>query len=420
MKVLWLCNIVLPDFSQEFGIKRNVAGGWMTGMLHELEKMKGIEVSLCFPIYDPVRLKEGECRGHRYYTFLCSSRDAYTSKMTELFEIILEKSKPDIVHIWGTEYPHTTSMVKACKNYGILEKTVINIQGLISVCAQHYLADIPEKYRCLRPKSGNSINEDRDLFEKRGQYEIESLKTVKHVIGRTDWDRACVEAINPDVQYYDCDEILKSIFYEYMGKWRYEKCQKYSIFVSQASYPIKGFHYLLQALPVIINRYPDTHVYVAGQNIFEEKKSNSYIFYVNDLMEKLNLYEHISFLGKLCEKEMVKQYLRANVFVLPSSIENSPNSLNEAMIIGSPSVVSYVGGICNRVETGIDVFLYPHNEPALLAHYVCVFFENKDNICKKFSLKGTKKIKEKINPKMNVEKNVKIYKNILAHYQEQG
>lgn len=58
------------------------------------------------------------------------------------------------------------------------------------------------------------------------------------------------------------------------------------------------------------------------------------------------------------EKQMVQQYLSANVFVLASAV-NSPNSLNEAMITGTPCIASYVGGIGNRMRMGEDGFLYP-------------------------------------------------------------
>lgn len=63
----------------------------------------------------------------------------------------------------------------------------------------------------------------------------------------------------------------------------------------------------------------------------------------------------------LDEKQMVQQYLNANVFVLASAVENSPNSLNEAMITGTPCIVSYVGGIGNRMRMGEDGFLYPQD-----------------------------------------------------------
>ena len=67
MKILWLCNIVLADFCEEFGFKKNMAGGWMTGMLHELKNK--VEIGLCFPIINPLCVKDGILEQHKYYSF---------------------------------------------------------------------------------------------------------------------------------------------------------------------------------------------------------------------------------------------------------------------------------------------------------------------------------------------------------------
>ncbi|MCI9141203.1 MAG: glycosyltransferase [Lachnospiraceae bacterium] len=413
MKVLWLCNIVLPDFSQEFGIKKNPIGGWMTGMLHELEKREDVDISLCFPIYDPNRKKDGEYNGHKYYTFLSKDVEKYDNEMINVFQKILEVSNPDIIHIWGTEYPHTRAMLMACKSRGILDKTVVNVQGLAFICATHYLSGIPEDYQTLKIEGHTSIKEKQEEFEQQGIHEIESLKMIKHVIGRTDWDQACVKAINPQVQYHVCNEILRDIFYEYKGRWKFETCQKYNIFVSQASYTIKGFHYLLKALPIVIRQFPETHVYVAGRDMLNSEQIDSYGLLIKSLIEELNLEGVISFLGKLDGKQMVEQYLKANVFVSASMIENESNSLSEAKILGVPSIASYVGGVCNRVESGKDGFLYPYDEPALLAYYICKVFENKDKLCEKFSFHSVESIMRYINPKINSAKNLEIYRKIL-------
>lgn len=413
MRVLWLCNIVLPDFSQEFSIKKNVFGGWMTGMLHQLERLEAVDISLCFPIRDKSRMRDGIYKGHPYYSFLCDmSALTYDAGLVAAFENILERSHPDVIHIWGTEYPHTTAMLTACKNKGILKKAVINIQGLVSVYAKHYWADIPGEFITLKFENGTSIEEDYIQFEEHGKCEIESIRLAGHVIGRTDWDRACTEAIHPGTQYHFCDEILRDIFYEYAGRWEYSKCRKHCIFVSQASYPIKGFHYLLQALPIVLQRFPDTQVYAGGPDMLDRRHTSPYGEYLAELIEHLRLGEHVSFLGKLDEAQMVQQYLEANVFVSPSSIENSPNSLREAMLIGTPSVVSYVGGAYEQVDFYENGFLYPHNEPALLAYYICRVFENKNSLCTSISENSVKKILKANDPDENARKTLDIYKEI--------
>ena len=416
MRILWLCNLVLPDFSGEFGIKKSSLGGWMTAMLHELKKRDELEISLCFPIYDKNRLKDGVYNGHRYFTFLFDSPETCSVNMVQSFERILEEAQWDIIHIWGTEYAHTLAMMKACSNLGILNKAVINIQGLAFMVAKHYRADIPGEYWTSKESNGISMEEEQQAYERRGQCEIESIEKAQYVIGRTDWDRACVEAVNPYIHYFFCGEILREDFYRYAGTWRYESCQKYSIFVSQASYPIKGFHYLLYALPNIIRQYPDTQVYVAGSNILT--RNEAYAVYLITLIEQFDLKDRIIFLGMLSAEQMIQYYRRANVFVSASVVENESNSLHEAQIIGVPCVGSYVGGAYNRISHETEGFLYPYDESVLLGYYVCKLFANADDLCMKFSLNSVKKIQQFINPKKNSDRMAEIYKKILMDVKE--
>ena len=67
---------------------------------------------------------------------------------------------------------------------------------------------------------------------------------------------------------------------------------------------------------------------------------------------------------------MKQQFLSANVFVLPSTIENSPNSLGEGMLLGVPCVSSLSGGVATMMEHNKEGFIYQSTAPYMLAHYV--------------------------------------------------
>ena len=159
------------------------------------------------------------------------------------------------------------------------------------------------------------------------------------------------------------NETLRSNFYT--GHWEREKCIPHSIFLSQGDYPIKGLHYMLLALPQILKRYPDTEVYVAGNSLTaygtlkEKLKISAYGRYLRKLLKEGHLEDKVHFLGKLSAAQMKEQYLRSHLFVCPSSIENSPNSLGEAMLLGIPCVSAEVGGIASIFTGGEDGILYP-------------------------------------------------------------
>ena len=73
---------------------------------------------------------------------------------------------------------------------------------------------------------------------------------------------------------------------------------------------------------------------------------------------------------------MKHEYLQSNLFICPSSIENSPNSLGEAQILGVPCLASYVGGVPDMMK-GNEDNLYRFEEVDMLAEKVCRVFGNK-------------------------------------------
>lgn len=111
-----------------------------------------------------------------------------------------------------------------------------------------------------------------------------------NIIGRTTWDKACAHFIAPESRYYFCNENLRSVFY-YGSQWEYEKCNKYQIAISQAGYPIKGLHKVIEAVALLCNEFPDIKVKVGGANIFEGNwiKGNSYGIYIRQLLKKYNI-----------------------------------------------------------------------------------------------------------------------------------
>ena len=97
------------------------------------------------------------------------------------------------------------------------------------------------------------------------------------------------------------------------------------------------------------------------------------------MIYSLKLEDRVCFVGNLNAETMKQEYLRSNVFVCPSSIENSPNSLGEAQILGVPCVCSYAGGIPNMMK-GYENHLYRFEETAMLAMKICNIFNMKSEV----------------------------------------
>lgn len=391
MNILWIVNIQLPEASLMMNEKPNPFGGWLVNLSQILAQNEDVNLHIAFPKKGLEDIEVLKGRRITYYTFSpIKVNDFNKIKYNKQFEKIIKNIQPDIIHIFGTEYPHTISMVNTANKLGV--KTVISIQGLVSVIAKHYMSNIPNRIQnrfTLRDfiKQDN-LRQQQKKFEIRGNFEIEAISKVKYVIGRTDWDKACTTQINPKINYYFCNEILRDEFYKHV--WDLNKCEKYSIFVSQGQYPIKGLHYVLEAMPLILKEYPEAKLYIGGYDITksdtlkEKIKISSYGKYIKELISKYEMHNKVIFTGLLDEKQICERYLKSNAFVCPSAIENSPNSLGEAMILGIPCVASYVGGIPNMLKDKEEGFLYQSDAPYMLAYYICEIFRNQE-LALKFS-----------------------------------
>ena len=116
------------------------------------------------------------------------------------------------------------------------------------------------------------------------------------------------------------------------------------------------------------------------QGFYNKIKLGGYQIYLRRLIKKLGVEENIHFLGTLNEKEMCEQYRKANAFILPSAIENSPNSLGEAMLLGVPTVTADMGGVKNMITHEKEGYVYQLDAPYMLAFYVGKLFDAKEGV----------------------------------------
>ena len=416
MKVLWIVNKIFPYPTSILNIKESVFGGWLQSLADNLKYVNNVNLGIA-TVYYGKQIKILENENIKYYLIPGAPALKYNSNLEKYWSYVKEDFKPDLVHIHGTEYAHGLAFMKKYPNI----KTVISIQGLISSLEKVYYGNIEIKEIIKNITIRDVIKQDnifrqKNKFIKRAKNEVEILKRAKAVIGRTTWDFANTKAINPKLKYYKGNETLRKIFYK--NKWNIQNIEKDTIFCSQAGYPIKGFHYLIEAVNILKKTKPNIKVYVAGNNIIDNKsiinkaKKTGYAKYISNLIKKYNLQNQIYFLGMLNENEMLDRLLKTNVFVLPSVIENSSNSLAEAMILGMPCVATNTGGTMDIVEHKKEGFLYPYTEPALCAEYISRFLNSKE-LCIEYGTNARNKALVRHNPNQNVQDILNIYQDVM-------
>lgn len=424
MKVLWICNgLHFPDICHELGLQEPVTGGWMKSLMEVLIcEYPDLELGIAALYNNTNVLIEKKINKITYYCLPFKNLQLfYSPELGKCWKSINKSFKPDIVHIHGTEFPFGLEYIKACGT----ENVVASIQGLISVIARYSLGNIHthelKKYQTLYDiLKRQLLHISQNRFKRGTEIETEYIKLLNHVIGRTSWDRTHVWAVNPKIQYHFGNECLRPSFYECNNKWNLKDCEKHSIFLSQASNPIKGLHKMIEAMPYILRDYPDTKVYIAGYNFIsantlkEKLKFSTYAKYICHLLKQFKIKDHFIFTGPLDEKQMVQRYQRSHVFVSPSSIENSPNSLGEAQILGVPCVASYVGGVPDMITDGVSGLLYRFDEHEMLAKCICTIFSNKE-IAQSLSKNASQIASVRHNRILNAKSTYKTYLQIIKN-----
>ena len=387
MNVLWITNITLPEAQSLLSgnSSHKASGGWMLGLADALLKQFDIKLTVASVSRSVKKLTRLEGDKIVYYVLPggWKGQKRINHSLEPLWRTVKEEVRPAVIHFHGTEGTHCLAWLEACGP----EHVCASIQGLVSAYYYYYYGlSRRQIFFSTTPMSllrGGIMSGYRD-FRLRAESEKEIIRRIGHIIGRTSWDRQRTWAINPTAQYHHGGEILRGDFYEGLT-WSYDDCKKHSIFATQAGYPIKGFHMLLRAMPLILRHFPDATIRVAGRDItqasglVERMKVSDYGNIIRKEIRKLNLSGKVEFTGPLSGAEMRNEYLSANVFVCPSTIENSPNSLGEAQVLGVPVVASYVGGVMDMMS-GDEEHLYRFEEVEMLAFKICDLFEKGDAV----------------------------------------
>lgn len=426
MRILWVCNIMLPAIAKELGEPYSVREGWLSGILSRLlaQEKEEIALGICFPASGELAFgqkklslgilaREVACYG---FGEDLEHPERYDLSLEPRFGQILSDFQPDLVHIFGTEFPHAYACARV---WNRPEKTLVGIQGLCCACAQEYMADLPGQVtesRTLRDVlRKDSIRQQQQKFLARAAIEEKLLRLTGHVTGRTMFDKTITSQINPSLSYHFMNETMRDSFYE--GSWKIENCHRHEIFVSQADYPLKGFHYLLQAMKEILQDVPDSYICVAGNSVMgvdgiaSRLKIPAYGKYLRRLEKENHLEGRIHVLGRLSEEEMKRAYLSCHVFVCPSSVENSPNSVAEAQLLGVPVVASRAGGIPSVAEDGIGGLLFEKGNVHELAQAVLKLFCS-DKEAEALSAREREMAAQKYDGEKNYRRLMEIYETI--------
>lgn len=348
MKVLWFTNTPCSAI-EKIGLKINI-GGWLVSLEQEIKNIPDVELAICFYYNEP--LKPFFYKGTHYYPVYRKNRKSKLGRLfdrmfinsnddeNEVQELIkvINDFNPQLIHVHGTE-----------ENFGlILEYTqipvVISIQGLINPYLEKFFSGVP-KIAALKHESFidkllfSGILRTFKLFGKKAKREATILKQTKFIIGRTDWDRRITKLFSPDNQYFVGNEILRTSFYQ--QPWNKNKFSNPLQIITITSDSIyKGFETIIKTAE-LLSKYSN---YNFTWKIIGLSNKSTIVKIVNSWLKCDYKNNKLELVGTKNEIEIYNLLISSDIYCQVSHIENSPNSLCEAMLLGMPIIATNVGG----------------------------------------------------------------------------
>lgn len=416
MKVLWIVNFPMIDVCSEYRLKMPISGTWLEAQKREISNQSCIDlVIVCLSRRGINRIRSFEKNLVRFYYVETKTKmeDMPSKELISSINSIINENQPDIIHIHGTEL---STALAISKDNSQKIPVCLSIQGLISSVSRkgYYYAGIDLK-RAGFLTSVPMVIQHRKAC-KRASQEEEIIKRFGYFLGRTEWDRAHLYARNPRAKYYYSSELIRQEIINH-NKWNIDRIERHSIFFAGgARVPWKGFHTFLRAVKLLINDYPDLKVYVPGeipQTRIPLFGNIGYGRYIEKIINEHQLSKHIFFEGALSGKDMGDYFEKCNCYVLSSSIENSSNTLLEAMVVGAPIIAADVGGTNDFVTHHQEGLIYRYEEAELLAFYIKKIFENPELSCKLSAM--AQKRYTSINSRAS-DNLIKIYNQVISDF----
>lgn len=361
MKVLWFSSTPSLFDEQKFG-------GWIASLERIVLKHRtDIELAIAFEYSDNrfcIRKN-----GTTYYPINISNtiKDRLIEKVDGNYKWnrlkpmmikIIEDFKPDIIQCFGSEWP-----------YGLIAEyvdvpVVVHMQGFNNIYneSSKMVYSTFDYIKCNRfnPKATFTFITNKKKNESLDQRERYLMSINKYFMGRTIWDKEIVEHYSPNATYFYCPEALRPEIYNSKTKWEDNNYGKNRLVTISQAGVLKGNEIILKTARLLKDEFSFDFEWIvagnpAGIQMAERKTRIDHRKY------------NIKLLGMIPVDRVSEELANSTIYVHPAIIDNSPNSLCEAQIIGCPVIAANVGGISSLVDDGKTGILYPYNEPHMLA-----------------------------------------------------
>lgn len=378
MKILW--------FITNFNYKEEdpyVGCGWISSLLNNIILHDNVEIAVAF-FSDKVKtftIHEGGNYTQFVIPSFVSRKDKIFRNLTfqdYLFEeressimSVIDQYKPEIIHVFGTEIPF--GLVASKTNIPV----VIHIQGIINPYLYKWFPSGYSNFLMLRHTPLSMIFKfsgywaDYIRYKRLAKREVEIFSITKYFSGRTDWDRRITELMSQASTYYHCEEMLRPSFY--INQWCLpEKSDTIRLISIINPNMYKGIETILETAK-LLKTYSNRQVSWIIAGVAKE----SPLVKIFTRETKINAQSvNVEFVGPIQEASLVRKMLESDIFIHASHIDNSPNSLCEAMVLGMPIISTSVGGIQSLLTDSKEGILVQDGEAFGLAGAIIEFINS--------------------------------------------
>jgi glycosyltransferase involved in cell wall biosynthesis len=256
---------------------------------------------------------------------------------------------------------------------------------------------------------GYGLFHDYFFFKEDVKREHKITQGCHYYMGRTDWDRRVSSVLSPDSKYFHCDEIMRPGFY--LHHWQPPAVQtNYIILSIIRKHIFKGLETIFECKKILNQNFPGNNIIWKIVGITEE---DELAYLVGRKCKAKFKNSDIQLLGPLNENEIINEMLKADLFVHPSHIENSPNSVCEAMLCGMPVIATNAGGTPSIITDKKEGLLVQDGDPYALAGAI-IELKNDGELANSYGENARNKSLIRNDPKKIVSDVLNIYSSILS------
>jgi len=145
----------------------------------------------------------------------------------------------------------------------------------------------------------------------------------------------------------------------------------------------KGINYLIEAMPLVIDKLPNTKLLVIGDGILKPK--------MIELSRQLNIANNVMFIGSIPHIDLPVYFATADLFVLPSLSEGFGLVIAEALSCSTLTVSSNLKPINDIITDNETGFYFERLDTNVISRKIIEILNNKDNL-KNIGIQGRKHI----------------------------